>query len=142
MPKWTRSAPSMATRRPEPRSCRAPIGLSRASPPAHLQIRQGLLSLDAPRLGAILPCPTARVGLMDPRPPRRRAENHNAMIKRLLIAGLLVALFLGGAGYFNLVFKPKMIGEFMAKMVPPPATVTAERAGTQSWVDRVQSIGT
>jgi membrane fusion protein, multidrug efflux system len=64
------------------------------------------------------------------------------MFKRLIIAAILVALFLGGLGYFNLVFKPKMIGEFMAKTVPPPATVTAGRAGRQSWVDRVQSIGT
>lgn len=64
------------------------------------------------------------------------------MIKRFLIAAILVALFLGGVGYFNLVFKPKMIGEFMAKMKPPAATVTAERAGTKEWIDRVQSIGT
>jgi membrane fusion protein (multidrug efflux system) len=64
------------------------------------------------------------------------------MVKRFLIAAILVALFLGGVGYFNLVFKPKMIGEVMAKMAPPPATVTAERARTESWVDRVQSIGT
>jgi membrane fusion protein, multidrug efflux system len=64
------------------------------------------------------------------------------MIKRFLIAAILVALFLGGVGYFNLVFKPKMIGEFMAKVKPPPATVTAERAGTKDWIDRVQSIGT
>jgi len=64
------------------------------------------------------------------------------MIKRLFIAGSLVTLFLGGVGYFNLVFKPKMIGQFMAKMKPPPATVMAERAGTKDWIDRVQSIGT
>ena len=64
------------------------------------------------------------------------------MIRRFVIAAILVALFLGGVGYFNLVFKPKMIGEFMAKMKPPAATVTAERAGTKEWIDRVQSIGT
>ena len=64
------------------------------------------------------------------------------MIKRFVIAAILVALFLGGVGYFNLVFKPTMIGEFMAKMKPPAATVTAERAGTKEWIDRVQSIGT
>jgi len=64
------------------------------------------------------------------------------MIKRFVIAAILVALFLGGVGYLNLVFKPKMIGEFMAKMKPPAATVTAERAGTKEWIDRVQSIGT
>ena len=64
------------------------------------------------------------------------------MIKRVLIAAAIVGLFLGGVGYFNLVFKPKMIGEFMAKMVPPPATVTAEPATTESWIDRVHAIGT
>jgi membrane fusion protein, multidrug efflux system len=64
------------------------------------------------------------------------------MIKRLFIAALIVGLFLGGVGYFNLVFKPKMIGEFMAKMVPPPATVTAEPAKSESWIDRVRAIGT
>ncbi len=64
------------------------------------------------------------------------------MVKRFLIAAIIVGLFLGGVGYFNLVFKPKMIGEFMTKMVPPPATVTAEAAKTESWVDRVRAIGT
>jgi membrane fusion protein, multidrug efflux system len=64
------------------------------------------------------------------------------MIKRFLIAAILVALFLGGVGYFNLVFKPKMIGEFMSKVKPPPATVTSERADTKDWIERLQSIGT
>ena len=64
------------------------------------------------------------------------------MIKRFLIAAIIVGLFLGGVGYFNLVFKPKMIGEFMAKMAPPPATVTAEAAKTESWIERVRAIGT
>jgi membrane fusion protein (multidrug efflux system) len=64
------------------------------------------------------------------------------MIKRFLIAAIIVGLFLGGVGYFNLVFKPKMIGEFMAKMVPPPATVTAETAKSEIWIDRVRAIGT
>jgi membrane fusion protein, multidrug efflux system len=64
------------------------------------------------------------------------------MIKRFLIAAVVVGLFLGGVGYFNLVFKPKMIGEFMAKMVPPPATVTAAPAAAESWIDRVHAIGT
>jgi membrane fusion protein, multidrug efflux system len=64
------------------------------------------------------------------------------MVKRFLIAAIVVGLFLGGVGYFNLVFKPQMIGEFMAKMVPPPATVTAEPAKTETWIDRVRAIGT
>ena len=64
------------------------------------------------------------------------------MIKRFVIAAVVVGLFLGGVAYFNLVFKPKMIGEFMAKMVPPPATVTAEPAKTERWIDKVRAIGT
>ena len=64
------------------------------------------------------------------------------MIKRFLIAAIVVGLFLGGVGYFNLVFKPKMIGEFMVKMVPPAATVTTEAARTESWIERMRAIGT
>jgi membrane fusion protein (multidrug efflux system) len=64
------------------------------------------------------------------------------MVKRFLITAVIVGLFLGGVGYFNLVFKPKMIGEFVSKMVPPPATVTAEAAKSESWIDRVRAIGT
>ena len=64
------------------------------------------------------------------------------MIKRFVIAAILVALFLGGVGYFNLVFKPAMIKAFVSKMTPPPAAVTAEAARSKEWVDKVQSIGT
>ncbi len=64
------------------------------------------------------------------------------MVKRFIIAGIIIAVFLGGVGYFNLVFKPKMIAEFIGKMAPPPATVTAEKAKTERWTDRVHSIGT
>jgi membrane fusion protein (multidrug efflux system) len=64
------------------------------------------------------------------------------MIKRFVIAAIIVGLFLGGVGYFNLVFKPKMIADFVSKMVPPPATVTAEAAKTESWIDRLRAIGT
>jgi len=64
------------------------------------------------------------------------------MIKRFVIAAVIVGLCLGGVAYFNLVFKPKMIGEFMAKMVPPSATVTAEPARTERWIDKVRAIGT
>jgi membrane fusion protein (multidrug efflux system) len=64
------------------------------------------------------------------------------MIKRFVIAGIIVALFLGGIGYFQFVMKPKFIGEFMAKMVPPAATVTTEKAKTAVWADQVHSIGT
>lgn len=64
------------------------------------------------------------------------------MLKRLLIAGVIIALFLGAVAYFNLVFKPKMIADFVSKMAPPAATVTAEPAKLEGWTDRVHSIGT
>jgi membrane fusion protein (multidrug efflux system) len=64
------------------------------------------------------------------------------MIKRLLIVGTIVALFLGAVAWFNLSFKPAMIAEFVGKMAPPAATVTAEKAKVEAWVDRVHSIGT
>ncbi len=64
------------------------------------------------------------------------------MIKRLLIVGTLVAVFLGGVAWFNLVFKPAMIADFIGKMAQPPATVTAEKSKVEEWTDRVHSIGT
>ncbi len=64
------------------------------------------------------------------------------MIKRFAIAGIIVAVFLGGVGYFNLVLKPAMIAQFVSKMTPPPATVTAEKAVAERWTDRVRAIGT
>jgi len=64
------------------------------------------------------------------------------MFKRLLIAAILIALFLGGVAYFQLVFKPAMIADFVGKMAPPAATVTTEPAKTETWVARVHSIGT
>ncbi len=64
------------------------------------------------------------------------------MIKRFVIAAIVVGLVLGGISYFNFMLKPQMIGEFMKKMVPPPATVTTEPAKSEDWVDRLHSIGT
>lgn len=64
------------------------------------------------------------------------------MIKRFVIAAIVVGLVLGGISYFNFMLKPQMISEFMKKMVPPPATVTTEPAKSEDWVDRLHSIGT
>jgi membrane fusion protein (multidrug efflux system) len=64
------------------------------------------------------------------------------MVKRFLIAGIIVALFLGGVWWFNLVFKPKMIADFVSKMAPPTVTVTAEKAKLETWTDRVHAVGT
>jgi membrane fusion protein (multidrug efflux system) len=64
------------------------------------------------------------------------------MLKRFLIAGIILAAFIGGLAYFQLVFKPQMIKDFLAKQVPPPATVTAEAARSDEWVEQLPAIGT
>ena len=64
------------------------------------------------------------------------------MIKRLLIAFIILAIFLGGLAYFQLVFKPQMIKEFLSAQAPPPATITAQEAQTREWVERLPAIGT
>jgi membrane fusion protein, multidrug efflux system len=64
------------------------------------------------------------------------------MIKRLLIAIVILAIFVGGLAYFQLVFKPQMIKEFLSKQAPPPATITAEAAQTREWIERLPAIGT
>ena len=64
------------------------------------------------------------------------------MTKRFIIVGTIVALFLGLVAWFNLSFKPAMIADFVSKMAPPAATVTAEKAKVEEWVDRLHSIGT
>jgi membrane fusion protein, multidrug efflux system len=64
------------------------------------------------------------------------------MRRRFIITGLVIAALLGGLAYFQFVFKPKMIQSFLSQMKPPPATVTAEAARTEKWIERLSSIGT
>ena len=64
------------------------------------------------------------------------------MIKRFLIALVIIGLLFGGLAYFQLVFKPKMIKEFLSTQAPPAATITAEAAKTEEWVERLPAIGT
>jgi membrane fusion protein (multidrug efflux system) len=54
----------------------------------------------------------------------------------------VIAVLLGGLGYFQFVFKPQMVRTFLSQMRPPPATVTAEAARTDKWIERLTSIGT
>ncbi|HZT46905.1 MAG TPA: efflux RND transporter periplasmic adaptor subunit, partial [Hyphomicrobiaceae bacterium] len=53
-----------------------------------------------------------------------------------------MAVLLGGLSYFQYVFKPQMIRSFLSQMKPPPATVTAEEARSERWVEHLTSIGT
>ena len=64
------------------------------------------------------------------------------MSRRFIITGVVIAVLLGGLGYFQFVFKPQMIRTFLSQMRPPPATVTAEAARTEKWVEQLTSIGT
>jgi membrane fusion protein (multidrug efflux system) len=64
------------------------------------------------------------------------------MIKRFLITLVIVGVLLGGLAYFQFIFKPKMIHDFLSQQVPPPATVTAERARSEEWIERLPAIGT
>ncbi len=64
------------------------------------------------------------------------------MTRRFIITGLIAALFLGGIVWFNYFFKPSMIKTILSSQVPPPATVTAEAARTEQWIERLTSIGT
>jgi membrane fusion protein (multidrug efflux system) len=64
------------------------------------------------------------------------------MVLRFIITGALATAFLGLLVWFNFDFKPTMIKGIMAAQVPPPATVTSERAKTEKWIDELTSIGT
>lgn len=64
------------------------------------------------------------------------------MIKRFLIALIIMGALVGGLAYFKLIFMPQMIKEIISSQVPPPATITAEGAKTEEWVERLPAIGT
>ena len=64
------------------------------------------------------------------------------MSRRIVVTGIIIAGLLGGLSYFQFVFKPQMIRSFLSQMKPPPATVTAEAAKTEKWVERITAIGT
>jgi membrane fusion protein, multidrug efflux system len=64
------------------------------------------------------------------------------MTRRFIITGIIIAALLGGLSWFQFVFKPQMIREFLSKMVPPAATVTAEAAKIEKWGEQLTSIGT
>ena len=64
------------------------------------------------------------------------------MIKRFLIALVIMGLLVGGLAYFKLVFMPQMIKEIISSQVPPPAVITAEAAKSEEWTERLPAIGT
>jgi len=64
------------------------------------------------------------------------------MRRRFILTAVVIAALLGGLGYFQFIFKPQMIRSFLSQMKPPPATVTAEAARSERWIERLTSIGT
>lgn len=61
---------------------------------------------------------------------------------RFIITGIVATAFVATLAMWNFVWKPDMIKGFIAKAVPPAATVTSEKARTEEWVEHLTSIGT
>lgn len=64
------------------------------------------------------------------------------MIKRFLIALVILGLLIGGLVYFKLIFMPQMINTILSSQKPPPATITAEPARAEEWIEHLPAIGT
>jgi membrane fusion protein (multidrug efflux system) len=63
------------------------------------------------------------------------------MVKRFIIAFILLVLVVGGIVGFNL-FREKAIQDFFASMPPPSATVSTTVVKPGSWTPGVEAIGT
>ncbi|MBV9704855.1 MAG: efflux RND transporter periplasmic adaptor subunit [Methylobacteriaceae bacterium] len=54
----------------------------------------------------------------------------------------VLAVLIGGLGYFHFVLKPQFIKTAISQAPKPVTTVMAEEAKTESWVPKVPAIGT
>jgi len=63
------------------------------------------------------------------------------MIKRFLIAIVLLVLVCGGIVYFN-IFRDQAIQQFFANMPRPPVTVSTETVEPITWTPGIEAIGT
>ncbi len=64
------------------------------------------------------------------------------MTRRLIITGIVVASLLAALSGWQFAIKPMLVKSFLSQMVPPPATVSAEKATQEQWVEQLSSIGT
>src|SRR5690606_26918041 len=62
------------------------------------------------------------------------------MIKRLIIAVLLLGIVVGGIVGFNL-FRTQMIEQFFAGMQPPAVAVSVVAAEPRTWRPAIETIG-
>ncbi|WP_283176476.1 efflux RND transporter periplasmic adaptor subunit [Gemmobacter sp. 24YEA27] len=63
------------------------------------------------------------------------------MIKRLIIAVILLGIVVGGIVWFKF-FRDEMIAQFLGGMVPPPVAVNAEPVQPVTWEPGIDAIGT
>ncbi|WP_050527963.1 efflux RND transporter periplasmic adaptor subunit [Pseudorhodobacter aquimaris] len=63
------------------------------------------------------------------------------MIKRLIIAVVLLTLIVGGIVGFN-QFRDKMIAEYFATMTPPPVAVSTVKVEPIVWQSGIDAVGT
>jgi membrane fusion protein, multidrug efflux system len=63
------------------------------------------------------------------------------LVKRFIIAAILLILVVGGIVGFNL-FRDRMVAQLFANMQPPPATVSTVVAKPMSWNPGIEAIGT
>lgn len=62
--------------------------------------------------------------------------------KWLIVVGVVLAVFFALIGVFQFVAKPMLIKQYIASHKPPPVTVSAVVAKSQSWEPFVTAIGT
>ncbi|SON53635.1 Multidrug transporter MdtA [Hartmannibacter diazotrophicus] len=63
------------------------------------------------------------------------------MVKRFIIAIVLIAIVCGGLVGFNM-FRAQAIGNFFANMKQPPVTVSTVDVAATSWMPGIEAIGT
>ncbi|MCC6467335.1 MAG: efflux RND transporter periplasmic adaptor subunit [Alphaproteobacteria bacterium] len=63
------------------------------------------------------------------------------MIKRFVIAIILLGAVFGGLAWFNM-FRDQMIRQAFAPKDPPPVTVASARAMSESWPRQIEAVGT
>ena len=60
----------------------------------------------------------------------------------LVVVAVLLAVLIGGFGYFQFVIKPEMIKGFITAGGPPPVTVSTAVAESENWLPKLPAIGT
>ncbi len=63
------------------------------------------------------------------------------MIKRLVIAAILLGAVVGGIVWFK-YFRDEMIAQYLGGMVPPPVPVNVETVAPVAWTPGIDAIGT